>query len=187
MNASHSRRLARRAGATALCAVLFALAACGGSAPGQTTPPSAAVPGASGTAPNPNTSIVVTASLSPSPPLATGLSTSDSEPPGSGVVERQGSRGAPTFTDPLNPTTAGMKVPPWAYVRITCRTMTTLTAIPTAFADGWVYLLESAPWNDKYYAVANTFWNGDIPGDTPYLHYEDLNVPTCQKPIPGEG
>lgn len=177
----------RRAGAGALCIALTALTtACGGSAAGGATIPSVAAPAPSASPIAPASQVIVTASLATTPLIATGLSTSDSEPPGTGLVEREGSRGAPTFTDPLDPTTAGVEVPPWSYVRITCRTMTTPTAIPTAYRDGWVYLIESAPWHDKYYAVANTFWNGDVPGDTPYQHNEDMSVPVCQKPIPGE-
>jgi hypothetical protein len=100
--------------------------------------------------------------------------------PGAGVVEQEGPRGAPTFTDPLNPTTPGPKVPPMSYVTVECRTMTTRSAIATAFMDGWVYLIQSEPWNGKYYAVANTFWNGDIPGHKPYRHNTDFSVPVCK-------
>lgn len=187
MSTQHDSRRARRVGAVSLCATLVALAgACGSSASRQTAAPAIAARTPNKTPPSPSTQLVITASPPSSAAPATGLSTSGSVPPGSGVIEREGSRGAPTFTNPLNPTTAGTKVPPWSYVRITCRTMTTPTAIPTAYADGWVYLLESAPWQDKYYAVANTFWNGDIPGDTPYQHNEDSSIPICQPPIPGE-
>jgi hypothetical protein len=95
-------------------------------------------------------------------------------------VEQEGYRGAPTFTDPLDPTTPGTKVPPLAKVLVTCMTKTTQVAILTAFPDGWVYLLASPPWNGRYYAVANTFWNGDVPGHKPYTHNVDDAVPVCK-------
>jgi hypothetical protein len=45
--------------------------------------------------------------------------------------------------------------------------------------DGYWYRLHDAPWNDKYYVAANTFWNGDVPGHLPYTHNTGWSVPNC--------
>jgi hypothetical protein len=44
--------------------------------------------------------------------------------------------------------------------------------------DGYWYRIASPPWNDRYYAPANTFMNGD-PWNGPYTHNTDLKVPNC--------
>ena len=49
----------------------------------------------------------------------------------------------------------------------------------SALPDGYWYRLASRPWNDHYYAPANSFWNGDIPGKKPYTHNTDFSVPNC--------
>ena len=32
---------------------------------------------------------------------------------------------------------------------------------------------------NAYYAVANTFWNGDVPGQRPYTHNTDFQIRIC--------
>lgn len=155
----------RALGAVAAVAVAACLtAACSATSSNAATAATTASSAAAGPVP---TASVITASL------GSGAS-------GAGVVEQEGTRGAPTFTDPLRPTTPGPKVPPMSYVTVKCRTMTTRSAIATAFMDGWVYLIQSKPWNGRYYAAANTFWNGDIPGHKPYQHNTDFSVPVCK-------
>ncbi len=51
-------------------------------------------------------------------------------------------------------------------------------SIDSAKPDGYWYLLASSPWNSHYYAVANTFTNGDVLGD-PGTHNTDWTVPDC--------
>ncbi|MEW2255313.1 hypothetical protein [Streptomyces sp. NPDC047869] len=43
---------------------------------------------------------------------------------------------------------------------------------------GYWYRIASPPWSDTYYAVANTFLNGDPP-EGPYSHDVDEKVPDC--------
>lgn len=50
--------------------------------------------------------------------------------------------------------------------------------MPSASPDGYWYRIASAPWNNKYYAVANTFANGD-PLGAPGSHNTDMSVPNC--------
>jgi len=40
------------------------------------------------------------------------------------------------------------------------------------------YRIASAPWNNEWYAIANTFLNGDQPGG-PTEHNTDFAVPDC--------
>lgn len=92
-------------------------------------------------------------------------------------VEQQGSLGANTFTNPYNASGMGVKIPPYAYVEVSCKVYA--PQIVSANPDGYWYRIRSAPWNDLYYAVANTFWNGDIPGQKPYVHNTDFAVRDC--------
>jgi hypothetical protein len=64
------------------------------------------------------------------------------------------------------------------WVDVSCKLQPPST-IGSAYPDGYWYRIQSAPWNDQYYAVANTFWNGDIPGQLPYTHNTDFTVPDC--------
>jgi hypothetical protein len=49
--------------------------------------------------------------------------------------------------------------------------------------DGFWYRIASQPWDDQYYAAANTFMNGD-PWDGPYEHNTDWAVPDCDIAAP---
>lgn len=51
--------------------------------------------------------------------------------------------------------------------------------IPNASPDGYWYRIASSPWNNAYYAIANTFLNGDVLGHRPYTHNTDFGVPDC--------
>jgi hypothetical protein len=98
-------------------------------------------------------------------------------PPGPTRTERQGSLGADTFLDPANASSKGPRVEAWAYVEVACKVHA--PQIESANPDGYWYRLASAPWNGLYYAVANTFWNSDVPGQPPYDSYTDWAVPDC--------
>jgi hypothetical protein len=65
-----------------------------------------------------------------------------------------------------------------ADIQVTCKVLPPST-IASAYPDEYWYLIASPPWNNQYYTVANTFWNGDVPGNPPYTHNEDPNVPDC--------
>jgi surface antigen len=91
--------------------------------------------------------------------------------------EQQGSLGANTFLNPHNASGMGTRIPAMAWVDVSCKVHA--PAIASANPDGYWYRIASPPWNNQYYAVANTFWNGDIPGVKPYTHNTDWAVPNC--------
>ncbi|MEW2255310.1 hypothetical protein [Streptomyces sp. NPDC047869] len=91
--------------------------------------------------------------------------------------EQSGSHGSPTFTDPYHASGAGPRIAAMATVDVSCRVYA--PQIASANPDGWWYRIASSPWNNAYYAVANTFWNGDVPGHRPYTHNTDSSVPVC--------
>jgi hypothetical protein len=93
-------------------------------------------------------------------------------------TEQSGTHGSPTFTNPYNASGQGATIQAMSTVQVTCRVYA--PAIASANPDGWWYKIASSPWNNSYYAVANTFWNGDIPGHPPYTHNTDFSVPICQ-------
>ena len=70
----------------------------------------------------------------------------------------------------------GQKIPAGAWVQVMCKVYA--PQIQSANPDGYWYLIASSPWNSAYYAVANTFMNGD-PWNGPYTHNTDFNVPDC--------
>jgi hypothetical protein len=92
-------------------------------------------------------------------------------------AEQQGSLGANTFTNPYNASGMGVKIQPYQWVDVSCKVYA--PQIASANPDGYWYRIRSSPWNDAYYAVANTFWNGDVPGVKPYTHNTDFAVANC--------
>lgn len=90
--------------------------------------------------------------------------------------EQEGHYGANTFTNPYNASGMGPKIPAAAWVQISCKVYA--PAIQSANPDGYWYRIASSPWNNAYYAVANTFMNGD-PWGGPYTHNTDFNIPDC--------
>jgi hypothetical protein len=90
--------------------------------------------------------------------------------------EQQGSRGSNTFTNYHNASGMGPRVEPGAWVEVSCKVHDPY--IESVNPDGYWYRLASSPWNDQYYAPANTFMNGD-PWGGPYTHNTDFNVPDC--------
>lgn len=91
-------------------------------------------------------------------------------------IEMAGQYGAPTFTDPHTPSVSGTPIEPYQQVQVACKVYA--PTIPSASPDGYWYRIASAPWNGRYYAVANTFMNGDTVGG-PSLHNTDFAVPDC--------
>jgi len=90
--------------------------------------------------------------------------------------EQEGHYGANTFTNPYNASGMGLKIPAGAWVQVVCKVYA--PQIQSANPDGYWYRIASSPWNSVYYAVANTFMNGD-PWNGPYTHNTDFNVPDC--------
>jgi hypothetical protein len=64
--------------------------------------------------------------------------------------------GANTFLNPHNASGMGMRIPGMAWVVVSCKVYAPAIAGPNP--DG--YRIALAPWNNQYYAVVNTFWNG---------------------------
>lgn len=110
--------------------------------------------------------------------IGAGTSAPQAAAPAGTVTEQEGSHGANTFQNVANASGEGPKIPAMADVQVTCKVLPPST-IASAYPDGYWYLIASPPWNNQYYAVANTFWNGDVPGHLPYTHNEDRNVPDC--------
>jgi hypothetical protein len=94
-----------------------------------------------------------------------------------GWVETEGSHGAPTFVDFHAAAGPGPRLEPNQAVVVTCKVHD--PNIASVNPDGYWYRLASPPWNGGYYAPANTFWNGDVPGQTPYVHNTDWAVRDC--------
>ena len=91
--------------------------------------------------------------------------------------EQQGSHGANTFTNPYNASGQGQKIAAYMWVEVACKLYA--PQITSANPDGYWYRIASPPWSGTYYAVANTFWNGDVPGQLPYTHNTDWAIPDC--------
>ena len=97
-------------------------------------------------------------------------------PPPTTWTEIQGSRGVNTFTNYHNASGVGPRINPGQQVQVSCKVLD--GTIVSINPDGYWYRIASAPWNNQYYAAANTFLNGDPPGG-PFTHNTDFNVPNC--------
>lgn len=85
--------------------------------------------------------------------------------------------GAPTFTDPARGAgSSGARIPTAAFVEVSCKVYAPI--FPSTQPDGYWYRIASPPWNNSYYAVANVFTNGDLPGQMPPTN-TDWSVPDC--------
>jgi hypothetical protein len=97
-------------------------------------------------------------------------------PPGlETVTEQQASLGAPTFTDPFSPSVTGHRVPPFATVEVSCKVYA--PTFESLKPDGYWYRIASSPWNNEYYAAANTFLNGEI--TPPWRVFTNFEIPDC--------
>jgi hypothetical protein len=86
-------------------------------------------------------------------------------------------RGSSTFADTKAQAPGPRDVAYGEVVTVSCKVFD--PSIESANPDGYWYRIASAPWNDRYYAVANTFTNGDVLGDPNGQHHTDPAVPTC--------
>jgi hypothetical protein len=82
-----------------------------------------------------------------------------------------------TFSDYNGPAGEGPAIPAGKRIRVSCRVYD--PSIESVNPDGYWYRIASAPWNNDYYAPANTFLNGDPPHG-PYRHNTDFAVPRCK-------
>jgi transcriptional regulator with XRE-family HTH domain len=89
--------------------------------------------------------------------------------------EEYNKKGAATFQF-LNASGPGQPLEFQEIVMVSCKVRN--TALPSATPDGYWYRIASMPWDNKYYAVANTFLNGDPQGG-PYTHNTDFAVQSC--------
>jgi hypothetical protein len=92
-------------------------------------------------------------------------------------AEHAGSRGARTFANPYTLASTGEPLVSNERVLVVCKVYAPAPA--SVVPDGYWYRLASAPWSQRYYAPANSFWNGDIPRRKPYTHNTDFKVPNC--------
>jgi hypothetical protein len=92
-------------------------------------------------------------------------------------VERAGEGGARAFPEAGVLAREGPAVQAGQKVEVLCRVYAPRPA--SALPEGWWYKLGSSPWDGRYFATANSFWNGDVPGQRPYTHYADFSVPRC--------
>jgi TIR domain len=82
--------------------------------------------------------------------------------------------GARAYANPNSLTDEGPRIPNRQNVLVSC-----IIIAPSAPSVGlYWYRITSPPWNDQYYAPANSFLNGDPVGG-PYTHVVDPTVPRC--------
>lgn len=94
-----------------------------------------------------------------------------------GLVEEEYNRhGAPTFADPHTPSGAEGVIPFQTKVRVSCKLLA--PSVPSLSPDGYWYRIASGRWKGSW-AAANTFLNGDSPGNGPFEHNTDFTVPSC--------
>ncbi|HEX4669258.1 MAG TPA: hypothetical protein VH275_04705 [Solirubrobacterales bacterium] len=100
-----------------------------------------------------------------------------SAPAARGKLERAAEDGARTFSVPGSLAREGPPVRAGERVRVLCRVYAPNP--PSVVPDGNWYRISSSPWNGRYFAAANSFWNGDVPGQLPYTHNTDQSVQKC--------
>lgn len=86
-------------------------------------------------------------------------------------------KGAATYTDPYSVDTTGLRVEFLHQVQVSCKVYSPV--MPSVGPQGYWYRIASPPWNNHYYAPANSFANGDPPHG-PYTDKDiDESVPDC--------
>jgi len=84
---------------------------------------------------------------------------------------------AHTFSDATQLTGAGLPLGPRQSVQISCRTR----GYVVEDGDPWWYRIESAPWNGRFYATSDAFYNnGAVTGPVDTGVVVDEQVPICK-------
>jgi hypothetical protein len=104
-------------------------------------------------------------------------STNPSQSVGRVWPEQAGGGGSRAFAKPGSSVGEGPRLQPNQHVEVLCKVYD--PEPPSVVPDGYWYLVKSQPWNGRYWAPANSFWNGDIPGHMPYTHNTDFSVRAC--------
>jgi hypothetical protein len=103
-------------------------------------------------------------------------STAASRPGGPTFAEEESDRnGASTFRY-LNGSAPGQPLAYRQVVQVSCKVYD--PSFESTEPGGYWYRIADKPWNGGYYAVANTFANGDPP-QGPRAHFRDARVPDC--------
>lgn len=92
------------------------------------------------------------------------------------IEEAYNKHGVPTFTDYANASGPGSILAFAQDVEIACKVYD--PSVASTSPGGYWYRIASPPWDGHFYAVANTFLNGDPPAG-PYTHFYDPKVPDC--------
>jgi len=127
---------------------------------------------------------IVTVALSLAAATSIVVVTADSANAASATREQQGHHGVNTFTNYHNASGVGQRIPASTWVLVSCKVYD--PTIVSVSPGGYWYRIASSPWNNRYYAPANTFMNGD-PWNGPYRHDTDLAVPDCGGVNTGQG
>jgi lysophospholipase L1-like esterase len=97
-------------------------------------------------------------------------------PPANHLEQETPNHPVNTFTNYHNASGMGPQIAAGQWVEVSCRVYD--PTIASVNPDGYWYRIASSPWNNAYYAPANTFMNGD-PYGGPYTHNTDFSVPLC--------
>jgi lysophospholipase L1-like esterase len=97
-------------------------------------------------------------------------------PPANHLEQETPNHPVNTFTNYHNASGMGPPIAAGQWVEVSCRVYD--PTIASVNPDGYWYRIASSPWNNAYYAPANTFMNGD-PYGGPYTHNTDFSVPVC--------
>jgi hypothetical protein len=81
-----------------------------------------------------------------------------------------------TFRHHHSVSSAGPTIAAGQRVLVSCKVYD--PSIPSVKPGGYWYRIASKPWNNHYYAPANTFLNGDPPNG-PFTHPVDRRVRNC--------
>ena len=92
-------------------------------------------------------------------------------------TEQAATVGVNTFADPFDAAEPGEPIKPEAPVEVSCKVYAPQSE--DADPQGYWYRIHSAPWDDRFYAAADAFWNGVPPGDALEPVFTDFGVPTC--------
>jgi hypothetical protein len=120
--------------------------------------------------------------------LSTGRTPSLASSVGTRAEQETFDHSVSTFSSPIDLSRPGPTVPAGRVVRVSCRIYA--PSIVSVSPDGFWYRISSPPWDDRDYAPANTFLNGDsanrfLRGAKPQpgpVHNTDFAVATCGGP-----